>query len=263
VKVLQIHLRPLTHFLSLFFILIILTYLLILWSYASADDEFSEYQGMGFLFQYPANWTISISGSQVAGNISIMSPNVRINMVWMRNPGLSSDSILDQIAKTYNQGDVKVISLEKGKISVRNQDVETLELLYAFKEHKAKKHMAVWTSNGSDRMFFVSMSSSEEGYARNQEHFNQILSTFRDAESKEIHLESRSVQDDVWAIVLGDLLASYHCRDQRPLQSMAVYAEADHSLLPIMAHTRFIQRKTSARRFRRWPLFDQLPCRSF
>jgi hypothetical protein len=232
VKVLQIHPRPLTYFPALFFILIILTYLLISCSYASADDEFSVYQGMGFLFQYPANWTISISGSHVAGNISIMSSSARINMIWMRDPGLSRESILDQIAKTYNQGDVNVISLKQGKISVRTQEVETLDLVYAFKEHKAKKHMAVWTSNGSDRLFFVSMSSSEEGYTRNQERFNQILSTFRDMESKEIYLESRSVQDDVWAIVLGDLLASYHYKDQRPLQSMAVYAEADHSLIP-------------------------------
>jgi hypothetical protein len=81
VKVLQILPWPLPHFFPLFSILIILTFSLNSLSYASTDKESLEYQGMGFLFQYPAAWTISISGSQVAGNLSIMSSNASINMV--------------------------------------------------------------------------------------------------------------------------------------------------------------------------------------
>lgn len=156
----------------------------------------------------------------------------KIIIIWMRDPGFASGSILDQILKTYDQGEVEVVSLSKGEISFQSQNAETAELLYKFKDYKAKKHLAVWISNNSDRLFFVSMPGCEEMHGNSEEAFNQILGTFRDGGNNEVSLEPRSIQDDVWAIVLGDLLSSYHYKDQRSLQSMFVYAEAVHTLMP-------------------------------
>lgn len=232
-------------FMPLFFILRILLSILVLsiplilsWSLValssgSTSGEFLNYQGNGFSFNYPATWKISGSGSQVAGNLSITNSCYRINIIWMRDPGFALDSILNQTQETYSQGEVEVVSLLKGEISVQEKKAKTMDLLYKFKEYRAKKHLAVWISNGSDRLFLASMSACEGGYVMGEEAFKQILDTFRDEENKEVTLGPRSTQDDAWAIVLGDLLASYHYRDQGALKSMSVYAEAVHSLIPI------------------------------
>lgn len=211
---------------------LILSSMLISLSSGSTSGEFLDYHENGFSFQYPAAWTISEFGDQAAGNLSLMNSCSRIDIIWMRDPGFALGSILDQILKTYNQGEIEVVSLSKGEISVQSQNAETAELLYKFKDYKAKKHLAVWISNNSDRLFSISMSSCEEKHGQSEEVFNQILGTFRDGENKEVSLEPRSIQDDVWAIVLGDLLSSYHYKDQRALQSMSVYAEAVHTLMP-------------------------------
>ena len=214
-------------FLFLVFLLLTTT------SISSAADGLSEYSGMGLTFQYPSDWAISVSGNQVSGNISIMDSCGSIAVAWMRDPGLTPVNILDQVVKTYNQGEVEILSKDQGKISVQGREAETLDLSYKFKDHNAKKRLAAWTSEGSDRLFFASMSSCSVDYSRNEEVFNRVLGSFQDLVSKEISLEARSVRDDAWAIVLGDLLASYHYINQSALSSTAVYAEAAHSLIPV------------------------------
>jgi hypothetical protein len=199
-------------------------------SCGSTSGQFLHYQGNGFQFQYPATWTISESEGQMAGNLSIMDSCSRMNIIWTRDPGLAPESILDQIIKTYDQGEVEVASLNKGEISVQGKNAKTLDLLYKFKNYSAKKHFAVWISNESDRLFFASMSSCEEKQSHSIEMFNQILGTFKEGENREVSLEPRFIQDDVWAIILGDLLASYHYNDQVALKSMSIYAESVHSL---------------------------------
>lgn len=193
----------------------------------------SDYSGMGLTFQYPSDWAISASGSQVSGNISVLDSCGSIAVNWMRDPGLTPESILDQVVKTYNQGEVEILSKDQGKIPVQGGEAETLDLSYKFKDQNAKKNLAAWTSKGSDRLFFASMSSCSVDHSRNEEVFNHIISSFQDQESRAISLEARSVQDDGWAIVLGDLLASYHYLNQTALPSTEVYAEAAHSLIPV------------------------------
>ena len=214
-------------FLLLFVLLLTAT------SSSSAGDGFSDYRGMGLAFQYPSDWAISALGNQVSGNISVVDSCDGISIAWVRDPGLTPANILDQIVKTYNQSEVEILSKEQGKVSVQGREVETLDLSYKFKDHNTKKRLAAWTSEGSDRLFFASMSSCSVDYSRNELVFNHVLGSFQDKVSREISLEARSVQDDVWAIVLGDLLASYHYIDQSTLSSTVVYAEVSNSLIPI------------------------------
>ena len=204
--------------------------LLLIGSAAASDVPFI---GMGFSFQYPVGWTVSDSGSQVAGNLSMMNSGVDIVVTWMRDPGFTPEKILDQIVNVYSQGGVEVLSQEKAQISVQGQKAETLDLSYRFNDYEAKKRFAAWISNESDRMFFVSMSSSSENYTNNKESLNYVLSTFHDQEAREETLGPRSAQDDAWAIVLRDLLASYYYKDQSVLQPRAVYVHATHSLTPV------------------------------
>ena len=199
-----------------------------------------DYNGMGLTFQHPADWAIFASGSQVSGNISVMDSCGSITITWMRDPGLTPVNILDQIAKTYNQDDVETISKEQGKIPVQGREAETLDLSYKFKDNNAKKRLAAWRSEGADRLFIASMSSCSVDYSRNEDVFNQVIGSFQDLMSGEITLEARSVQDDVWAIILGDLLASNHYIDQSALPSTAVYVEAAHSLTPLNGSYRLI-----------------------
>lgn len=188
---------------------------------------------MGLAFQYPSDWAISALGNKVSGNISLSDSCARLVIDWIREPGLKPVDVLDQVVKTYDQGEVEILSKDQGKISIQGREVETLNISYKFKDYSAKKRLAAWTSEGSDRLFFASMSSCSVDYSTNEEIFNRILGSFRDQESREIFLEARSVQDDAWAIVLEDLLASYHYNDQSPLSSTAVYTEASHSLIPV------------------------------
>ena len=199
-----------------------------------------DYNDMGLTFQYPADWAISASGNQVSGNISVMDSCGSIAIAWMRDPGLTSANILDQIAKTYNQAEVETISKDQGKIPVQGREAETLDLSYKFKDNNAKKRLAAWRSEGSDRLFIASMSSCSVDYSRNEDVFNQVIGSFQDRMPREISLEARSVQDDVWAIILGDLLASDHYVDQSALPSTAVYVEAAHSLTPVNGSYRLI-----------------------
>lgn len=218
---------------SVYPFLLLIVLLLTTLSCSSSANGLSEYTGMGLTFQYPHNWTISALGNQVSGNIILMDSCASIAVDWIRDPGLTPVDVLDQVFKTYNQGEVEILSKNRGKISVQGQEAETLDMSYKFKDQNAKKRLAAWTSEGSDRLFFASMSSCSVDYSVNEEIFNRILGSFQDQESKEISLKARSVQDDAWAIVLGDLLASNHYNNQSALSSTAVYAEATHSLNPV------------------------------
>lgn len=188
---------------------------------------------MGLTFQYPSDWAISALGNQVSGNIGLTDSCASIVIDWIRDPGLTPIDVLDQVVKTYDQGEMEILSKDQDKISVQGRQVEALDLSYKYKDYSAKKRLAAWTSEGSDRLFFASMSSCSINYSKNIETFNRILDSFQDRESREISLEARSVQDDAWAIVLGDLLASYHYTDQSAHASTELYAETAHSLIPI------------------------------
>lgn len=215
------------------FLFLIIALLSITPSSSSAAAGLSDYSGMGFTFRYPSDWAISVSGNQVSGNISVMDSCASIAIDWMRDPGLTPESILDQVAKTYNQGEVEILSKDQGKVLIQGREVETLDISYRFKDQNAKKRLAAWTSEGSDRMFFASMSSCSADYLANEVVFDRVLGSFQDLDSREITLEARSVQDDIWAIVLGDLLASCHYKSQSSFSSMSVYTAAAHSLIPV------------------------------
>ena len=197
-----------------------------------ASEELSDYQGNSISFQYPSSWTVSQSGSNVAGNISLTNSCSKINLMWMRDPGFSPESIFDQIRKVYDQDEVEVVSSSGGEITVSGKKAKTLELLYKFKEYSAKRHFAVWRSNESDRLFLLSASDCPEEESFGVEGISGILATFKDSEDREVSLEPRSSQEDEWAILLGDLLASYHYHDQSAVKSMSIYVEAIHSLIP-------------------------------
>lgn len=217
---------------SVFPFLVLFVLLLTATSCSSASDGLSAYNGMGFAFRYPSDWTISALGDQVTGNVSVMDSCTRVAIAWVRDPGLRPSDILDQIANTYDKGEVEILSKERDEVSVQGREVETLDLSYKFKDYSAKKRLAAWTSE-SDRLFFASMSSFSIDYSRYEEVFNHVLGTFQDKMPKETTLEARSVQDDVWAVVLGDLLASCHYMDQPAYSTMTLYVEASHSLIPI------------------------------
>lgn len=215
------------------FLFLIIALLLVTISGTSAATGLSDYSGMGFTFQSPSDWAISASGNQVSGNISVIGSCASIAIDWMRDPGLTPESILDQVVKIYNQGEVEILSKEQGKVLIQGREAETLDLSYKFKDQNAKKRLAAWTSEGSDRMFFASMSSCSADYSANEAVFNRVMGSFQDLKSRETSLETRPVQDDIWAIVLGDLLASYHYKNQSSLSSMSVYTAAAHSLIPV------------------------------
>jgi hypothetical protein len=208
-------------------------FLVSLLSISSAADEISEYKGMGFSVQYPYGWTISAYGNQIAGNVSVKDTCRTIALNWMRDPGLKPLDILNQIVNTYNQGEVEIISKSHVKISVQGKDAEALDLSYKFKEQSARKRLVVWTSEESDRLFFASMSICLKDYSKDEEVFNRVLGSFQDLESREISLDPRQSRDDSWAILLGDLMASYHYTDQSSLSSMSISIEAIHSLIPL------------------------------
>ena len=215
------------------FLFIFVMFLISLLSISSAADEISEYKGMGFLVKYPCGWTISASGNQIAGNMSVKDACRTIALTWMRNPGLKPFDILDQIVNTYNQSEVEIISKSHVKISVEGKDAEALDLSYKFKEHSARKRLSLWTSEKSDRLFIASISSCGKDYSKDEEVFNQVLGSFQDLESREITLDPRQIRDDSWAVLLGDLMASYHYTDQSSLSSMSISVEAIHSLIPL------------------------------
>lgn len=213
--------------------LFLIALLLVTISGTSAAIGLSDYSGMGFTVHYPSDWAISASDNHVSGNISVMGSCASIAIDWMRDPGLTPESILDQVVKTYNQGEVEILSKKQGKVLIQGREAETLDLSYKFKDQNAKKSLAAWTSEGSDRMFFASMSSCGANYSANEDVFDRVLGSFLDHKSSEASLEARTVQDDIWAIVLGDLLASYHYKNQSSLSSMSVYTAAAHSLIPV------------------------------
>jgi hypothetical protein len=128
---------------------------------------------------------------------------------------------------------VEIISKSHVKISVLGKDAEALDLSYRFKEQSARKRLVVWTSEESDRLFFASMSICLKDYSKDEEVFNRVLGSFQDLESREISLDPRQSRDDSWAILLGDLMASYHYTDQSSLSSMSISIEAIHSLIPL------------------------------
>ena len=156
-----------------------------------------------------------------------------IAVAWMRDPGLTPVNILDQVVKTYNQGEVEILSKDQGKISVQGREAETLDLSYKFKDHNAKKRLAAWTSEDPTGCSLPQCRVVALIIPGTKKYWIGVLGSFQDLVSKEISLEARSVRDEAWAIVLGDLLAAYHYINQSALSSTAVYAEAAHSLIPV------------------------------
>jgi hypothetical protein len=226
---------------------------------SSSAKDFSEFKGDGLSFEYPLGWSISASGKEYLGNLSINCPETErseiqvsktqgsktagrddcIFLTWMRDPGIAPENILDQVESAYSSRDMKILSSQRGVASVRGGSVSTLDLGYDLRGSGTRKLFAVWNSSISDRLFFATYSTGDEGYSyaqntsQNTSNFFQLLETFSDMpEAGATKLEPRSVKGDAWAVVLGDLLASYSYKDTKTLPARKIYLQTVHSLLP-------------------------------
>ncbi|MGA9099233.1 MAG: hypothetical protein WB392_09910 [Methanotrichaceae archaeon] len=184
--------------------------------------------------EYPSDWVVTAFGKNSAGNISIQSPDACILLAWARDPGVEPEKILDQVEKTYSGSEIRIISSAHNWIRINGENASVLDLYYSMGKDGTRKRFAVWNSSISDRLFFATLSSSSEGHNLSALAFNHMLDTFSDVPGrKAIKLEQRTVKGDAWAIVLGDLLASYSYKDTSTLLSRKVYLETTHSLTPL------------------------------
>lgn len=194
----------------------------------------SEYRGNGLSFEYPAEWAVTAFGKSSGGNLSIQSQNACIFLAWIRDPGSEPRKRLDSVEKTYGGDEKSIISSAHSWIRMNSGNASVLDLYYSMRGYNTRKRFAVWNSSLSDRQFFATLSSSNESYNVNIMAFNHMLKTFLDIPEREAtKLEQRAVKGDDWAIVLGDLLASYSYRDASAPQIGKVYLKTRHSLVPI------------------------------
>lgn len=221
-------------------------------SYA-ADDGLKNFDDMGFSFQYPAQWSVhSASGdhdhedeegnSQASGKLELNGPRVRISINWTRDPGISPETILDQIEKTYNSGEVKIISSKRGEVTMKGEPerARVMSLSYELKDCKSSKRFAVWNSSRSDRLFLASISSpgcsselEQSTGTASAALFDSLISSFTDREERtQLTLGPRS-NDEEWTLVLGDLLSSYHYSQSKTLPARIARVQVLHTLLPV------------------------------
>jgi hypothetical protein len=233
-------------------------------SCSCADDSPKNFDDMGFSFQHPAGWIVNSDSnshdnedneegnSQASGKLELVGPCVCFSINWTRDPGMSPDTILDQIEKTYDNEEVKVLSAERGEVSMRGERVKgeqmrdererakVMSLSYELKGYRSAKRFAVWNSSRSDRLFLASISSSGcspeqelSTSAANAALFDSLIASFTDREERtQLTLGPKS-KDEAWTLVLGDLLSSYHYSQPKTLPARIARVQVLHTLSPI------------------------------
>ncbi|MFB3765936.1 MAG: hypothetical protein ACE14P_11920 [Methanotrichaceae archaeon] len=192
------------------------------------------YRGSGLSFDHPEDWTVATFGKNPTGNLSIRSRDAYIFLAWARDPGVEPEKILNQIEKTYNGDEIKILSSMRNQMRINGENASILDIYYSMGKYGSRKRFVVWNSSVSDRLFFATISSSSESYNSSISAFNHMLETFSDVpDRKATKLKQRSVKSDAWGIVLEDLLASYSYKDTSTLLSRKVHLETIHSLMPL------------------------------
>ena len=216
-------------------------------SYFDEDEDIKTFDGKGtdFSFKYPAIWMVQTAsnihggkesmGNNAEGSMKINGPCERISLNWTRDPGISPRNILEQIEKTYNSEEVKVLSAKRDTIPQEDSQVEAMSLIYELKGCRSEKRFAVWNSSKSDRLFIASISASScrpelgQGVAL----FDSLIASFSDLGDRERLQLGPKIKDDAWTLVLGDLLSSYHYIDTKTLPSRIARIQVLYTLSPI------------------------------
>lgn len=211
---------------------------------AEIDDEVKAFNGDGpdFSFSYPAIWIAKTSsdgknyaGSSAEGSLELVGSCERFSLNWTRDPGISPEMILDQIEKTYNSEDVKVISARRSTITLDGSQAEAMSILYELNGYRSAKKFAVWNLSSSDRLFLASISrpgcSPELG--QSEAIFDSLVASFSDLEKVEIVQMGPKRKDDAWTLVLGDLLSSYHYIAAKTLPARSTRVQVLHRLSPV------------------------------
>jgi hypothetical protein len=248
-------------FFSFFLALSSLLVLNFLCSCSYADDSTKSFNDMGFSFQYPAEWSVRSASdghgredeegnSQAPGKLELVGPCVRFSLNWTRDPGISPETILGQIEKTYDSEEVKVLSSKRGTIIMGSAgagagagalaEAEVMSLSYEFKCSRSAKRFAVWNSSISDRLFLASISSSgcnseSEQSTAGAALFDSLVASFSDSGERgreQLTLGPKS-KDEAWTLLLGDLLSSHHYSQAKTLPARVARVQVLHTLLPV------------------------------
>lgn len=194
--------------------------------------DYEQFRDLGISADYPAGWRLSSWGSSAAGGLSIAASCSGIYLNWSRDPGIAPQEILDRIRRTYDSEEVTVTAYKEDAAEVQGESAASLELTYSFKGYMAQKRFVAWNSSRSDRLFFASVSGCQEEADQASRTFDGLLDTFRDMKDVEtVSLEPRP-EDGAWAMVLRDLLCSYHYLDARTLPPKKISLEVVHILQP-------------------------------
>jgi hypothetical protein len=198
----------------------------------SHAQEYERFNDMRVCADYPAGWKLYSWGSSAAGGLSITGGCSELLLNWSRDPGTPPEEILDRIRRIYDSEEVAVTAWKQEAAQVQGQRGAALELTYTFRGFSAQKRFVAWNSSLSDRLFLASLSSCEEETAQASRSFEHLLSSFSDiGERKVLSLGPKS-RDDAWAMVLRDLLCSYHYLDARTLPPRKISQEVLHILQP-------------------------------
>jgi hypothetical protein len=190
------------------------------------------YNDPSFNISYPEGFNISASGGYPSGNLAIYGPSSRFSLTWVRDPGVEPSKYLGQIADAYKSKQVTVISKEKLTIPLKLSNASALNLTYSFEGYQSSRWLAAWRSNASDRLFYASICNPDGG-AGCFEIFQSILSSFVEMDREDVvSLQPRVTTKDAWAILLQDLLASYHYTDPKVLPPKVVSVRVTHLLSP-------------------------------
>jgi hypothetical protein len=241
-------------FFSFFLAALSLLVLNFLCSCSCADGGAKGFDEMGFSFQYPAEWSVRSDSnghsnedneegnSQASGKLEFVGPCICFSINWTRDPGMSPDTILDQIEKTYDNEEVKILSSERGEVSMKGdrKQAKVMSLSYELKGCRSAKRFAIWNSSRSDRLFLASISSSGCSPKLDQSTgtvsaalFDSLIASFTDREERtQLTLGPKS-KDEAWTLVLGDLLSSYHYSQPETLPARVARIQVLHTLSPI------------------------------
>ena len=176
-------------------------------------ERFDRYQDMNITFVYPEGWKLISRGDLSWGKISIDGTCTRITLNWLKDPGLDPESCLDQVARAYRSESLRlpVFTAKKGTAVVNGQSAATLDLYYKYGLYGAETRLVAWTSLRSNRFFYASVTPCPSSRDQDLDIFEQMIESFQDiGRDNYVELDPRSTVSDAWAIVLQDLLNSYH-----------------------------------------------------
>ncbi len=111
-----------------------------------------------------------------------------------------------------------------------SSQAQTMNLTYAFKGCQSKRWLAAWKSKASDRLFMASMSMLDNNTSEGDLLFTGLLSGFSDTEARSQELAPRKTADDKWAVLLQDLLSSYHYNGSSMIQPSVLHIQVSHIL---------------------------------